>query len=83
LALRGVGPKCEAESHGRRVTKVGREVKPEKAAAGGLGAAEQRVREAHLGAAGPATFTRVGDQKPPAAILARDSRCESARGLRE
>jgi hypothetical protein len=41
----------EAESvrfHGRRVTKVGPEFTPEKAAAGGLGAAEQGVREAHF-----------------------------------
>ena len=71
LALRGVGPESEAESvrfHGRRVTKVGPEVKPEKAAAGGLGAAEQGVREAHLGAAGPATFTSVGDQKPACGV---------------
>ena len=27
MALRGVGPEYEAESHGRRVTKVGSEVK--------------------------------------------------------
>jgi hypothetical protein len=52
LALRGVGPESEAESvrfHGRRVTKVGPEVK---SCRRGLGAAEQGVQEAHLGAAG-------------------------------
>ena len=55
LALRGVGPESEAESvrfYGRRVTRVGPEVKREKAAAGGLEAAEQGVREPHSGAAG-------------------------------
>ena len=55
LALRGVGPESEAESvrfYGRRVTRVGPEVKHEKAAAGGLEAAEQGVREPHSGAAG-------------------------------
>ena len=47
FALLDVGPESEAESvrfHGRKVTKVGPEVK--RAAAGGLGAAEERVREA-------------------------------------
>ena len=66
MALRGVGPESEAESvrfHGRRVTKAGPEVehglfriaeraRNPKAAAGGLGGAEQGVREAHSGAAG-------------------------------
>ena len=61
LALRGVGPESEAESvrfHGRRVTKVGPEVKhglpPE-----GWGPAEQGVREAHLGAAGRFRWRRT------------------------
>ena len=52
LALRGVGPESEAESvrfYGRRVTRVGPEVKHEKAAAGGLEAAEQRGARAALG----------------------------------
>jgi hypothetical protein len=59
LALRGVGPESEAESvrfHGRRVTKVGPEVKH---GARGLGAAEQGVREAHSGAAGRFRWRRT------------------------
>ena len=48
----GVGSRTERKLgfHGRRVTKVGR--KSNTAAAGGLGAAEQGVREAHSGTAG-------------------------------
>jgi hypothetical protein len=57
LAVRGVGRESEAESvrfHGRRVIKVGPEVKH-----GGLGAAEQGVREAHSGAAGRFRWRRT------------------------
>jgi PAS domain-containing protein len=62
LALRSVGPESEAESvrfHGRRVTKGG--ARKSKAAAGGLGAAEQGVREAHSGAAAAGAFCRRKD----------------------
>ena len=78
MALRGLGPESEAESvrfHGRRVTKVGPEVK---AAAGGLGTAEQGVREAHSGcgvSGGGGIIVRspVGTGQQAAAVLASAS----------
>ena len=74
MVLRGVGRESEAESvrfYGRRVTKVGPEVKhglfrvagrarnSKKLPPGGLGAAEQGVREAHSGAAGRFRWRRT------------------------
>jgi hypothetical protein len=61
LALSGVGPESEAESghfYERRVTKVGPGSQT-RAAAGGLEAAEQGVREVHVGAAGRFRWRRT------------------------
>ena len=77
LALRNVGPESEAESvhfHGRRVTKVGPEVKhgPE-----GWGPLNKGVQEAHLGAAGRFSWRRT-----PRPVRCRSGKGSSSHGSR-